>query len=82
MAIAGSVSRRIREPNSNIRMKEKWAAVGSISQRNSVGSGKKNWAQSPDSQKGAVPNGLKNMAGPTRLELATSCVTVLKIEKQ
>jgi hypothetical protein len=56
MAIAGHVSRRMLDHYSHIRMDAKRTAVEAISQPVSVGSGAQNWAQSPDSQKGAVPN--------------------------
>jgi integrase len=56
MSIAGHVSRRMLEHYSHIRMDAKRTAVEAISQPVSVGSGAQNWAQSPDSQKGAVPN--------------------------
>jgi integrase len=56
MSIAGHVSRRMLEHYSHIRMDAKRTAVEAISQPVSGGSGAQNWAQSPDSQKGAVPN--------------------------
>jgi integrase len=75
MAIAGHVSRRMLEHYSHIRMEAKRTAVEVISQPVSVESGAQNWAQSPNSQKAAVPNLLKTLAGTTGLEPATSCVT-------
>ena len=75
MSIAGHVSRRMLEHYSHIRMHAKRTALDAISQSVFRTHRAQNWAQLENPGKSIIAKSLKNMAGPTRLELATSCVT-------